>query len=101
MTAPYFLATKLAAFDGRACGDYMMSHDIEDLVAVIDGRAEICLEVQNSDETVRSHLADRFQTLLQSTRFLAAVPGHLPGDAASQARLPLVIDRITAISNLS
>jgi hypothetical protein len=38
VSAPYFLATKLEAFDGRGSGDYLTSHDIEDLVAVIDGR---------------------------------------------------------------
>lgn len=30
--------------------------------------------------------------------FLAALPGHLPGDAASQARAPLVEERISAIA---
>lgn len=38
VTAPYFLATKLAAFAGRGKGDYLMSHDMEDIVAVLDGR---------------------------------------------------------------
>src|SRR5262249_42054633 len=37
-TAPYFLATKIEAFKGRGKNDYLASHDLEDLVAVIDGR---------------------------------------------------------------
>lgn len=40
VTAPYFLVTKLAAFDGRGKGDYVTSHDMEDIVAVLDGRPE-------------------------------------------------------------
>ena len=38
VSAPYFLATKLEAFDGRGHGDYLLSHDMEDLIAVLDGR---------------------------------------------------------------
>ena len=98
VTAPYFLATKLAAFDGRGKGDYVMSHDMEDIVAVLDARLEILGEVKRADEKLQKHLATRFATFLHDSNFLAALPGHLPGDAASQARVPLVIERITAIS---
>jgi hypothetical protein len=33
VSAAYFLITKLEAFDGRGAGDYLMSHDIEDIIA--------------------------------------------------------------------
>lgn len=98
VTAPYFLATKLVAFYGRGNGDYMMSHDIEDLVAVIDGRPEIVQEVKEADETLRRYLKERFMLLVQDALFIDALPGHLPGDAASQARVPLVLERLTAIA---
>lgn len=55
VSALYFLATKLAAFDGRGKGDFVMSHDMEDLVAVLDGRPEIVDEVKGADETLRRH----------------------------------------------
>jgi len=48
VSAPYFLATKLEAFDGRGKGDYQASHDLEDLVAVIDGRPEAVEEVASA-----------------------------------------------------
>ena len=98
VTAPYFLATKLTAFDGRGKGDYVMSYDMEDIVAVLDGRPEIIGEVKRVDEKLQKHLTTRFAALLHDPNFLTALPGHLPGDAASQARAPLVIERITAIS---
>lgn len=98
VTAPYFLATKLAAFDGRGKGDYMMSHDMEDIVAVLDGRSETVDEVRRSAERVRHYLAARFHTLLADRNFIDALPGHLPGDEGSQARLPLIIERIEAIA---
>src|SRR5271166_1872548 len=39
ITAPFFVATKLEAFQGRGKGDLFGSRDLEDLVFVIDGRA--------------------------------------------------------------
>ena len=56
VTASYFLATKLAAFDGPGDGDYVMSHDMEDVVAVLDGRPEMVDEVRGSDETLAGGL---------------------------------------------
>ncbi|WP_428605005.1 hypothetical protein [Sedimenticola sp.] len=49
VSAPYFLISKLEAFDGRGQGDYLMSHDIEDVVAVLDGRSELIDEVAAVD----------------------------------------------------
>src|SRR5450830_6653 len=36
--APVFIATKLEAFANRGNGDFLFSHDLGDLIAVIDGR---------------------------------------------------------------
>lgn len=99
VSAPYFLATKLEAFDGRGAGDYVSSHDIEDLVAVLDGRPELVDEVAASQPDLRVYLADRFSALLADHRFMQALPGHLPGDAASQARRPLIERRMRAIAS--
>ncbi len=47
VTAPCFLATKLDAFKGRGLSDYVMSHDMEDIISVLDGRPEIMEEVKH------------------------------------------------------
>jgi hypothetical protein len=98
VAGPYFLATKLAAFETRGGGDYVASHDMEDIIAVLDGRPEIVSEVKQADGPLRRHLSHRFSRLLHDVNFVDSLPGHLPGDAASQARLPLVMERITAIT---
>ena len=95
--APYFLATKLEAFDGRGKGDYLSSHDIEDIVAVLDGRPEILDETQRASKPLQSYLAHRFSALFKTREFLEALAGHLPGDAASQGRIPLIKERMEAI----
>lgn len=101
VTAPYFLATKLAAFDGRGRGDFMMSHDVEDIVAVIDGRPELVEELQHADLKLRDYLARRFGELLTNEDFLAAVPGHLQGGAASPDRTPVVLGIIEKIAKIA
>jgi predicted nucleotidyltransferase len=98
VSAPYFLATKLAAFDGRGQGDYMMSHDMEDIVAVLDGRPEVVEEIRHCDPMLREHLQLRLAALLKDDRFLEALPGHMPGDEGSQARVPIIINRLRAIA---
>jgi len=98
LTAPYFLATKLEAFNDRGGGDYLLSTDMEDIVTVLDGRPEIIDEVRRSERKLSDYLAERFSALLKERSFLDALPGHLPSDSVSQARLPLLIERIRAIA---
>lgn len=90
----YFLATKLAAFYGRGRGDFLMSHDIEDIVAVLDGRPEIVMDIQGADNKVRQYLSEQFTVLLNSRDFVEAITGHLPADSASQKRVSLLVERI-------
>ncbi len=77
-----------------------MSHDIEDIVALLDGRPAIVEDVRNADEVVKNAIKEHFSVLIKNERFLEAIPGHLPGDAASQARLPLIMERVEALANL-
>jgi hypothetical protein len=99
VAAPHFLATKLGAFDGRGNGDYLMSHDIEDIISVLDGSLEVVNEVLQAESGLRTFLAEQFAQLLADMRFEQAVPGHLPGDMASQARVPLILERRQQIAD--
>ena len=98
VSAPYFVATKLEAFEGRGRGDLRASHDLEDLVAVVDGRPELGREVATAAEDLRGYLEERIGRLLDEPAFLEALPGHLPGDEASQGRVPLVLSRLREIA---
>ncbi len=100
VSAPYFLATKLEAFDGRGEGDYLMSHDIEDFVAVMDGREGVVFEVTKAPEDIKTYLVRCVCNLLDDSSFMDSLPGHLPPDLAGQARLPLVVRRMEAIAVL-
>ena len=99
ITAPYFLATKLEAFHGRGGGDHRASHDLEDIITVVDGRPELGDEIRAADAEIRGYLAAQAKALLATRAFLDALPGHLPPDAASQDRLPLLLRRVGAIAS--
>lgn len=90
ISAPSFLATKLEAFAGRGDGDYLASHDIEDIVAVVDGRVSIVEEVEAESDTLRRYVAEALKMHL-AAGLADAVPGHLGPDHASQARYPMVM----------
>jgi predicted nucleotidyltransferase len=98
--APEFVATKLEAFSGRGNNDYLFSHDLGDLIAVVDGRAELLDECNVSNAALKSYLRDRFTRLTAAPAFMEALAGHLPGDAASQARLPDLENKLRALAQL-
>ena len=100
VSAPYFLMTKLEAFDGRGQGDYMMSHDLEDVVAVIDGRPELSQEITRSSSELKIALSNRFKDLTSESRFIDSISGHMPGDRISQARVPHILNRIEEIAEM-
>jgi predicted nucleotidyltransferase len=100
VSPPYFLITKLEAFKGRGNGDYTLSHDIEDIVAVLDGRPEILGEIEIADAVLVRELAYRFQELLKDQKFLDAISGHMPTDETSQARVSGILGTINRISEL-
>lgn len=100
LRAPEFIATKLEAFYGRGGGDYLFSHDMSDIISVIDGRASLLHECRGSLATLRGYLAVQFQHLLKQRGFVDALPGHLPPDGASQARMPDLIRKIQQIAEL-
>jgi len=100
ITAPVFVATKFEAFHGRGNNDYLASHDLEDIITVVDGRTELLSEIGQVGDELRHYLAAEINTLLEDRNFLTALAGHLPGDAASQARLPELIRRMRTIGSL-
>ena len=100
ITAPYFVATKLVAYHGRGGGDIAGSHDLEDLIAVVDGRNELVDELAGAAADVRDFIAAEIRLLLDSRVFVDALPGFLLPDAASQARLPPLLERLRALAGL-
>jgi hypothetical protein len=99
ITAPYFLATKLVSFNGRGNGDYG-HHDIEDIINLVDGRAELLEEVKQSNEDVQAFIMDEIDQLLADQDFAEQIPWHLHPDDSNQARVALIISRLRELAGL-
>ena len=98
--APEFIATKLEAFYGRGEGDFLASHDLEDIISVIDGRKTVLFECQNSNYQLRQYLGEEFADLLTTQAFINAIPGFLPPDPASQGRVENIMESLRQLSNI-
>jgi hypothetical protein len=94
VTPALFIATKMEAFRGRGGGDVFASHDLEDIIAVVDGRSEIVSDVAAASDAVREYIGREIQLLLDNPDFVEALPGFLLPDTASQARRPLLEERL-------
>ncbi len=93
-----FVATKYVAFRDRGAGDYHASHDLEDLITVIDGRERIVEEIAAAGPSLRTYVTEAMAALVSSEDFMEALPGHLPSDSASQGRLAGLRRKLTAIA---
>ena len=96
--APYFLATKIEAFLNRGKNDFLASPDMEDILTIIDGRPGLTDEVKDVGENLKTYFQEIFSGWLQNKDFLDALPGHLPPDEASQARVGILRKRIEKLA---
>lgn len=100
LDAPRFCATKLEAFASRGNHDYY-HHDIEDIIAVLDGRATFVEELEAAPSDLRHFLASALKGFLSDSAFADSLPGHLQPDDASQARLSQLKETLHAIASMS
>ena len=100
VTAPYFVATKLEAFKGRGGGDFLGSHDLEDIVSVVDGRETLSAEVRQAGAALSESVGREIAKFLADPDFMDALPGFLLPDAASQSRIGIVLDRLHDLASI-
>lgn len=95
LAPPLFVATKLEAFLGRGHGDLLGSHDLEDILILIDGREEIVAEIQAADADVRQFILEQFTALLEEDDFDHFIEGNIRGP---EGRVDIVRRRFEAIA---
>jgi len=94
VSAVAFVATKLEAFASRGGGDFMSSHDLEDVLNIVDGREELTQEMAAAPAELRQAVGAAFARLLANPDFANVLPGLV----AEAERAGLVLDRLRAMS---
>ena len=61
---PYFIASKLEAFNNRGEGDYRYSSDFEDIVYVLENNSKVQNLIMGANLEVRQYLQIAFKTML-------------------------------------
>jgi predicted nucleotidyltransferase len=97
--APHFLASKLEAYSDRGHSDPVMSHDLEDMVRVVDGRRESLAELAASSNELRNYVAAEVRACMRD-RYFVALPEYFPRGEGDQ-RVQIVIKRLEEITRLA
>ena len=94
VSAVAFVATKLEAFVSRGGGDFMSSHDLEDVMNIVDGREELDDEMAKAPTDLKEAVGAAFAHLLAHADFANVLPGLI----AEPERAGLLLERLKNLS---
>lgn len=97
LSAPCYLATKFEAFNDRG-SDYRTSHDIEDIIYVIDNRNSIVEEIANDDLRIANFIKEQLQNITNKGLMQEVLMAHIH-PLMLEERMPIVEEKITQILN--
>ena len=100
VSAPVFLATKVAAHVGRGGGDLLLSKDFEDIVALVDGRPSLVSELAQAPGDVRQFVAEWSRQLLDLASLSDAIAGHV-SRVSGPGRTEVVLARLHEAAKLA
>lgn len=101
INGPIFIATKLEAYRDRGKGDIQASHDIEDIITLVDGSSTIVEQVAAAPAEARQFIARSLAAWQKTASFIDELSGHLSPISQASGRTSIVIDRITSIAQLA
>jgi hypothetical protein len=93
-SAVAFVATKLEAFASRGGSDFLSSHDLEDILNIVDGREELIEEMAAAPAELKHAAGAAFAQLVADPDFANVLPGLI----AEPERGSLVLDRLRKLS---
>lgn len=95
LSAPCYLATKFEAFNSRG-NDYRTSHDVEDIIYVIDNRIEIIEEIEADEVSVRQFLRQQLSIIKKQGLLLEILAAHIH-PLIQEERIPILEEKINQI----
>jgi hypothetical protein len=98
LTPPFALASKFAAFWERGAADPRMSHNLEDIVTLLNGREQIVEDVLKAPRPCRDYLVECFGKILKEERLEDSIESHVFPDSLASERLMTVKRKIREFS---
>ena len=95
-SASCYLATKFEAFNNRG-KDYRTSHDMEDIIYVLDNRIDIVEEIKQSDRRIQTFLKEQLQAIVNKDLLSEVLMAHIH-PLMLEERMPVVEEKITQIT---
>jgi hypothetical protein len=92
----YFIATKIEAYHGRGISDFRLSHDIEDIITVIDGQNDF-KNILDAPQDLKVYLRKELNAFLKEDLFIESISSHLEYGHVSRARIERIIGFIKSI----
>ena len=98
LNVPYFFATKLSALRSRGMRDLRTSKDFEDLVYVLNNRADVLRDIMSGTPEVLSYIRRGFSELLALSIFDEAISAVLDyGEpSGTQVKIANLIKEVTS-----
>lgn len=97
LSAPCYLATKFEAYNSRG-KDYRTSHDVEDIINILDNRTTIVGEIATADRRIRQFIIEQLNTIINMGMLDETLIAHIH-PIMREERLPLVEAKINHIVN--
>ena len=95
LKAPCYLATKFEAFNNRG-KDFRTSHDMEDIIYILDNRLEIVKEINNSPIEVKEFIQSELKKIIDQSMLNEVLEAHIHPLIIEQ-RIAIVKERIFQI----
>ncbi len=98
LSLPFYLATKFSAFQDRGSEDPFISHDLEDIVYIINNRTDFVDVLRSGPPDVLSYLKNQFKNLLESATLREAIEGNLEYTHREE-RFQTIVQKLKQIIN--
>lgn len=96
LSAPYFIASKITAFEKRSAQDMRLSPDFEDIIYIIDNRKELRDEILGAEKRVKDYIRKSFNRFLSNDMLEEGISAVLPYGSGRE-RIGGVLEAIRAI----
>jgi hypothetical protein len=97
LSAPCYLATKFEAFNNRG-KDYRSSHDMEDIINILDNRINIVEEIAKDDTRIEHFIKEQLQNIINNGSMQEVLMAHIHPLIIVE-RLSIVEEKISQILN--